>query len=146
MTDWAASIETRNYGIRRGIDARMLSELLGTIASLALIAAAFLFSSYVRGRIVSIGYESQSLFSREEALARLEKRLILEEETLRNPERIDILARNELRMAPLRPNQVILPPARSAEPGTYALALADAGKGVGRKLPPRTGSGRNRSN
>ena len=56
------------------------------------------------------------------------------------------LARNERRLAPLRPTQGILPPARSAEPGAYALAMADAGEAGGRKLPPRPGSGRNRSN
>lgn len=146
MTDWAASIEARNYGIRREIDARMLWEMLGTIAALALIAGAFLFYSWVRGQIVHIGYESQSLFAREEALVRTQKRLILEEETLASPERIDILARNELEMAPLRPNQVILPPARRAEPGAYALALADAGDTGPGKLNQGPRSGGNRSN
>ncbi|MBN2337677.1 MAG: cell division protein FtsL [Acidobacteria bacterium] len=146
MTDWAASIEARNYGIRRDIDARMLWEMLGTVAALALVAGAFLFYSWVRGQIVHIGYESQSLFAREEVLVRMQKRLILEEETLRNPERIDILARNELEMAPLRPNQVILPPTRRTEPGAYALALADAGEAELRSLNQGPRSGGNRSN
>jgi len=44
-----------------------------------------------------------------ESLLRTQTRLILEEETLRNPERIDFIARNDLGMVPLRPNQFILP-------------------------------------
>jgi hypothetical protein len=49
-------------------------------------------------------------------------------------------------MAPLRPNQVILPPAGRAEPGANALALADAGETGLRKLSQGPRSGGNRSN
>jgi len=109
MTDWADGIETRNYGIKSEIDASMLSELIRTIVPLAMIAAALLFHSWVRSQIVNTGYESQSLFAVKESLLRTQTRLILEEETLRNPERIDFIARNDLGMVPLRPNQFILP-------------------------------------
>ena len=106
MTDWADGIETRNYGIKNEIDVPMLSELMRIIVALAMVAGALLFYSWIRSQIVNTGYESQSLFAEEESLMRTQERLVAEEETLRNPERIDIIARNDLGMAPLRPNQI----------------------------------------
>jgi cell division protein FtsL len=116
MTDWAAGIETRNYGIKRNVDKGMFSELVRSTLSLTLVAGALVFCSWVRQQIINIGYESQSLFTEEESLLRAQKRLRLEEETLKNPERIDVIARNELGMLPLRPAQMVLPEPRDAEP------------------------------
>ena len=127
MTDWADGIETRNYGIKSEVDAGMLSELLRNIVPLAMIAGALLFYSWVRSEIVNTGYESQSLFTAEEDLLRTQKRLILEEETLRNPERIDMIARIDLGMTPLRPNQFILPQPQDLERGlANTMAMADS--------------------
>jgi hypothetical protein len=128
MTDWADGIETRNYGIKSEIDGRLLSELVRTIVPLALIAGALLFYSWVRSQIVNTGYESQSLFAVEESLLRTQKGLILEEETLRSPERIDLLARNYLGMTPLRPSQFIMPQPYDVDAGfSNALAMVDSG-------------------
>jgi cell division protein FtsL len=108
MTDWAEGIEARNHAIKNEINMNMLSDLMRIIVSLALLAGALLFYSWIRNQIINAGYESQNLFAVEESLQRAQKRLTLEEETLRNPERIDIIARNDLGMAPLRPSQLIL--------------------------------------
>jgi cell division protein FtsL len=125
MTDWADGKEFRNYGIKCVIDFRLLSELIQNIICLATVAGALLFCSWVRSQIVSTGYESQKLFSDEELLLRTQKRLILDEEMLRNPQRIDTIARNDLGMSPLRPNQLILPQSESAEAGiSDAMAMA----------------------
>ena len=129
MIDWADGIETRNYGIKSKIDAGMLSELMRTIIALAMVAGAVLFYSWVRSQIISTGYESQKLFAAEESLLSTQKSLILEEETLRNPERIDLIARNDLRMIPLRPNQWILPQIQDVErstSNTMAMAGSEA--------------------
>jgi cell division protein FtsL len=125
MTDWADGIETRNYGIKNEIDGSMLSELIRMIIPLVMIAAALLFYSWVRSQIVNTGYESQSLYAAKESLLRTQTRLVLEEETLRNPERIDLIARNDLGMVPLRPNQFIL---QQFQDGSLAnkLAMADS--------------------
>ena len=126
MTDWAEGIETRNYGIRSEIDVDMLSELLRMIIALAMVAGALLFYSWVRSQIVNTGYESQNLFAVEESLQRTQQRLILEEETLRNPERIDGIARNNLGMTPLHPSQLILPQFQDAErSASNAMAMAE---------------------
>lgn len=109
MTDWAEGIETRNYGIKCVIDARILSELVRSIVCLAMVAGALLFYSWIRSQIISTGYESQKLSADEEYLRRFEKRLIVEEATLRHPGRIDTIARDQLGMNLLKPNQLILP-------------------------------------
>lgn len=125
MTDWADGIELRNYGIKCVIDSRVLSELVRTIICLAMVAGALLFYSWIRSQIVSTGYESQKLFASLESLQRTQKKLILEEEELRSPERIDIIARNDLGMIPLRPNQLIMPQLKEAERSiTNAMAMA----------------------
>jgi cell division protein FtsL len=128
MTDWADGIEARNYGIKSEIDASMFSELMRSIIPLAMIAGALLFYSWVRSEIVNLGYENQNLFAREESLLRAQKRLVLEEETLCDPERIDLIARNELGMTSLRPNQFL--PKQDAErnlSNTIAMAESEAG-------------------
>jgi cell division protein FtsL len=127
MTDWADGIEIRNYGIKLEIDGRVFSESLRTILSLALVAGALVFYSWVRNQIISTGYQSQNLFTEEELLLRTEKRLMLEEEMLRNPGRIDTIARNDLGMTPLHPSQLIMPQRRDVERSlTDAVAMADS--------------------
>jgi cell division protein FtsL len=126
MTDWADGIETRNYGVKCEIDASVLSELMRTIIALAMVAGVLLFYAWVRSQIVNTGYENQSLFAEEESLLRQQKRLILEEETLRNPERIDAIARNSLGMTLLRPNQLVIPQIQDVERNVpNAMAMAE---------------------
>jgi cell division protein FtsL len=125
MTDWADGIEIRNNGIKCVIDARVFSELLRTIITLGMIAGALLFYSWVRSQIVNTGYESQKLFKKEQSLLDIQKKLILEEETWKDPERIDMIARGEFGLTKLRPNQLILPPLQVGEPGIpNSLAMA----------------------
>jgi len=134
MMDWSIGIENRNYGIKRVTDSRVLSELLCSTLCLALVAAALLFHSWVRSQIINIGYETQRLFTDEEALLRTQAKLILEEETLRSPERIDTIARTSLGMSSLRPSQLI-PPQLYNEPGTSnAIAMVDS-KATGLRKP-----------
>lgn len=125
MTDWADGIQERNYGIRNEINANVLSEMMGVIIPLAVIAGVLLSYSWTRSQIINTGYESQQLFAQEQSLLRMKKSLALEEETLRNPERIDLIARLELGMTPLRPNQVILPRIDETDAGD-AMAMTAA--------------------
>ncbi len=126
MTDWADGIEFRNYGTRREIDMGMLSDLLRVIIALVMVAGALVFYSWVQNQIVNTGYESQNLFTEEEMQLRIQKKLILEEETLRSPGRIDMIARNDLGLAPLRPAQLIFPQRLDAAiAASDSLAMAD---------------------
>ncbi len=141
MTDWADGIETRNYGIKNEFDVRMLSDLMRIIIALGLVAGALLFYAWVRSQMVNIGYESQSLFAEEESLRRTQKRLLLAEEVLKNPERIDVIARNDLGMTPLHPVQLIAVRTQVAAPGASdQMALTDL-KASGLKRPAKRFSG-----
>jgi cell division protein FtsL len=127
MTDWAEGIETRNYGIKNELDVHMLSELMRIIIALAVVAGALLFYSWIRSQIVNTGYESQSLFAEEESLLRTNQRLVLNKEVLKNPGRIDTIARNELGMAPMHPSQIIPPAILDVERGaSNEMAMTDA--------------------
>jgi cell division protein FtsL len=129
MTDWADGIETRNYGIKCVIDARILSELVRTIVCLAMVAGALLFYLWIHSQIISIGYESQKLLREEESLRSIQKILNLEEETLRCPERIDMIARTRLGMIRLSPNQLILPQIKDLNesiPDKLAMAVSES--------------------
>ncbi len=129
MTDWAEGIESRNYGIKREIDMGMLSDLFRVIIALVMVAGALVFYSWMQNQIVNTGYESQNLFVEEQMLLRVQTKLILEEETLRNPGRIDLIARNDLGLAPLRPAQMLFPQrgdAAMSASDSYAMAEPEA--------------------
>jgi cell division protein FtsL len=140
MTDWAGDAEIRNYGIKSQIDGCMLSELLRTIITLSMVAGVLLFYLWVQNQIVTSGYESQNLFMEEGLLSRTHKRLVLEEEMLRNPGRIDIIARNNLGMAPLHPTQLMLPQRQTADiVSSETLAMANSEEmSLGSAAPVRT--------
>ena len=145
MRDWAAGIETRNYGIKRNIDAGMLSEHMCSIAAFVLMAGALLFYSWVRSQIITAGYESQQLSKLEESLLRAQKDLILEEEYLTRFENIDLIARTQLNMAPLHPSQLIVAPFRNVRGDANVLAMASPQTAALRKPVLGGVSGRNQN-
>jgi len=122
MMDWAGDIEARNYGIKRRTDRRNLVDLLRIIGSLLMVAGVLLFYAWVRSNIVDIGYEEQSLQAAEKSALRTQANYILEEQTLKNPQRIDGIARLELGMVLARTNQLVAPQI----PDDQAAAMAQA--------------------
>ena len=125
MTDWAADLQFRNYGIRRRCDPRQMRDLLGFVLSLALVGVVLFGCLWMRSRILAMGYVEQRLRALEESLLRTQTGLSLEEETLKSPERIDFIARNQLGLTPPRPNQLLAPvylDVESSRPTTLALA------------------------
>jgi len=126
MTDWSSGIQTRNYSIRRVTDSRNLAGLLVMTLVLSVLAGVLIMYAWQRSQIVELGYQSQQLMELEQNLLRVEKTLLLEAETLKDPARIDRIARNVLGMNPMRPHQMI--PAAKAEidwSGSPELALAE---------------------
>jgi cell division protein FtsL len=124
MTDWSAGVETRNYKIAHRTDSRNLWELLASILCLLMIAGTLVGHLWIRSRIVKMGYAMQQLKDTEESLTRTYNNLTCEEETLKQPQRIDFIARTSLAMEPLQPGQLI-PGFRDVEGGgTAAMALA----------------------
>ena len=108
MTDWVSGTEKRNYGIRKknAINAR---ELFWVLFLLVPVTGSLIFHLWVRTEITDIGYKIQELSMIEESLVRERAKLLVKEENLQNPERIDHVARARLGMEPLRPDQVLSP-------------------------------------
>jgi cell division protein FtsL len=128
VTDWSAGVETRNYKIPRRTDSRNLADLLVSMLCVLMIACALIGYLWIRNRIMNMGYAVEQVKETERSLTRIQNSLILEEETLKCPERIDFIARNELAMEPLGPYQRIT--LRFSETGSdrpTSLALANAG-------------------
>jgi cell division protein FtsL len=107
MVDLAAGTEVRNYGLKRTTDPKILQESLILILPLAVIAGALSFSIWIRSEIVYVGYQKQDLKAQEEELARNRQQLVVEEQTLTNPEWLDAVASNSLGMIVVRPDQII---------------------------------------
>ena len=126
MMDLAGGIEARNYGIKRRTDRRNLADLLTITLSVLLIGGVLLFYAWTRSQIVDMGYEEQSLEAQERNILRLQNNLILEEETLKNPARIDSIARNDLGMVLVRTNQLVAPQLQDAQAsGATDIAMAN---------------------
>jgi cell division protein FtsL len=97
-----------------------------------MVAGLLIYYSWVRSHFICVGYESQNLKTIEETLLHTQQSLVLEEETLKSPERIDRIARNELSLVPLRPNQLIFPQVPDVESGAAGvLAMADLPRSTG---------------
>jgi len=115
----------RNYGVRMQMDRKSLGELLGRVLFLGAIAAVLALYLYYHTQVTRVGYQTQELVAKEESLLRTRGHLILEEQTLKDPERIDTIARNVLRMSPVCADQLMTPPIRDFEPeATNSVALA----------------------
>jgi cell division protein FtsL len=123
MIDWSNGAETRNYRIARRLDSHSLADLLASMLCILMIAGALTGYVWIRSRIIALGYEVQQCKETEESLTRTQNSLILEEEILKCPERIDFIARNELAMEPIGPFQRIMPRFRETEARPGALAL-----------------------
>jgi cell division protein FtsL len=139
MVDLADGIEARNYCIRRRTDRRSLTELLLTTSTLLMIAGALLFCLWARFGIMQIGYEEQQLRTVEASLVRTQTALILEEETLKHPQRIESIARDELGMFPVRLNQLLpvgVTDIEAASPTALAMAQVPSSGGGGRRSSP----------
>jgi cell division protein FtsL len=135
MTDWAGRIELKNYRIKRQTDRPHLKEMLACTAPALLLACSFGFYAWVRCSIVDLGYQEQYLSSREDLLLRDQAHLILEEQTLKRPERIETIAQKDLGMVRMRTHQLMPVSSHEADlggPATYALATAPSSPDPGK--------------
>jgi len=137
MNDWATGVETRNYRILRRSDRHSLMDLLANIMCILMIAGALVGYLWINIRIDRMGYEVERLKEADKSLLRVRNSLILDEETLKQPQWIDMIARTSLAMEMLQPNQRISG-FRSINPEYRdILAMASDGKA---SAPPRRSS------
>lgn len=139
MVDLAGGIEARNCSIRPRADRRGLVDLLLTTLSFLMIGAALLFCLWVRSHITQMGYEIQRLQEQQAALERARSALILQEQTLKYPERLEQIAREELGMSPVRLSQMLpqgIPDTGSDGSTTIAMASVPPPGGAARRGIP----------
>ena len=103
MLDFADGIESKNYGLKKTSDLLTLWDSLKILLPLAVIACALSFHIWVRSKSIQVGYQNQQLISQEAGMLNDQKQLILEEQTIKDPKSLEILALGELNM--------IIPPA-----------------------------------
>ena len=103
MLDFADGIESKNYGLKKTSDLSTLWDSLKILLPLAVIACALSFHIWVRSKSIQVGYQNQQLISQEAGMLNDQKQLILEEQTIKDPKSLEILALGELNM--------IIPPA-----------------------------------
>jgi cell division protein FtsL len=137
MVDWAESIETRNRVIPKCTDRKHLLDLMLLMLPAVLLCAVLLFHSWVRSRMEALGYAGSGLQGQEARLLEEQRWLQLGEQTLKNPGRIDSIARAELNMELPRSNQLIVSDYPVGEPRSETtLAMASPASGAaGREKP-----------
>ena len=122
MLDFAAGIESKNYGLSKRSDLRTLLDSLKILLPLVMIAGALSFHIWICSQNIQIGYQSQQLTYQEEDLQKTLRQLILEEQTLKDPKKLETLALGEMGM--------IIPPAdrviMSTEPAGWDLGNSEA--------------------
>jgi cell division protein FtsL len=137
MIDFAAGIEAKNYGLSNTSDPRSLVESMKILLPLVAIAGILSFHVWVRSQNLQVGYESQRLLNQKEELLNIRKKLILEEQTLKDPRSLEVIARRDLGMIMLPVDQVILPPASEGwdTSASETLALGNISRSSDLKKP-----------
>ena len=110
MLDFAAGIESKNYGLRKTSDLRTLLDSLKILLPLVMIAGALSFRIWIFSQNIQIGYQSHQLTYQTEDLNKTHKQLILEEQTLKDLGRLETIALGEMGMIIPPANRIIMSP------------------------------------
>ncbi len=114
----------RVHDPRRARELRMLGVMCGVLTMLLFVYA------WQHFRAIEYGYQIEAQKAQRESLVELNRELRLEEAALRDPERIDLLARR-MGMQPPQVGQVAQIDKPAAEPATPMLAQAAPAEVVG---------------
>jgi cell division protein FtsL len=107
MVDLANGVEVRNYGLKRTPDPKGVRESLMLFLPVAIVACAFSFQIWIRCQTISVGYQTQEFRTQWEELSRNQEQLVVEEQTVKNPEWLEQVAGKDLGMVVVRPAQII---------------------------------------
>ena len=94
--------------IRRAIDRRGMKQLVGGTLACLLLAFSLFFSAWMRTQVTQQGYRLSQLTQEHQKLLRTREELTFQSARLRNPARIEALAREELKMAPPTSDQIVV--------------------------------------
>ena len=115
-----------NSRLRKEVDYRRTKECFVLISLGVFCLLILLFLAWQHFEILRGGYESESFKKEVSRLEEENHKLKLERASLRNPQRIDLIARRDLGLvAPQTSQLVILPTTFPTEPPVTQLASAD---------------------
>jgi cell division protein FtsL len=121
--EYAIKKDIRNNPVVRQVDAQQKREFLTTSFLAGLIMAMGIFAAWQHLQIVTTGYDTQKLQEARAAEEALNRRLRLEVETLRAPQRIEDLALRKLHMtAPLPKDTLVVERATPTAPDQAIVA------------------------
>ena len=106
--EYAIKTDVRNNPIVREIDEARQRQIRRTLLIGALLVVVMLFSAWQNATLVQHGYKLQRLQQQIEAEKLMNRRLRLEIETLRSPERIEGLAKDFKLVAPSHGEAIVI--------------------------------------
>ena len=95
-----------NSRLRRHIEPAKLRNLYKTVALGGVVAMCFMFYIYQYFRCIDLSFQLEDLKGKQEQAANLNGKLRLNIATLRDPHRIDLIARHQLGLTEPGPTQV----------------------------------------
>lgn len=131
--EYAIKKDVRNNPIVREADRRQWQEFLRTAGVWVLILAMFMFAAWQHFEVFLHGYQIEQVLQAKQEEEAINRRLRLQIETLRAPDRIERIAMDELRMVvPKASNTIVLQRMTPSSAGKAIVARADVQPG-----PPR---------
>ncbi len=123
--EYAIKKDIRNNPVVREIDAQQKRDFLRTIGVALMIVATGLFAAWQHYNVVQKRYEIQRIEQTRAAEEALNRKLRLEVETLRSPQRIERMALRDLHMvAPASKDTLVIERARGDAPERAMMAHA----------------------
>jgi cell division protein FtsL len=124
--EYAIKKDVRNNPIVREVDERRLQEQWRSLAIGALFVVVILFSGWQRVELLQHGYRVEQMQRQRADEEEINRRLKLEIETLKSPERIEPLATEQLHLvAPETGTAVIIERVVPAEPPPAAVVAEE---------------------
>ena len=122
--EYAIKTDVRNNPIVREIDEARQRQIRRSLAIGALLVAVMLFSAWQNAALVQHGYKLQRLQQQIEAEKVTNRRLRLEIEALRSPERIEDLAKRLKLVAPTQGEAIVIERVTPAAPPDTSIVAA----------------------
>jgi cell division protein FtsL len=123
--EYAIKKDIRNNPVVREIDGQQKREFFRVTCLAVLIVAMGLFAAWQHFRIVQNGYDLQKLEQARGAEEALNRKLRLEVETLRSPQRLERIAIRDLHMiAPADRDTLVIERATASSPDRAIVAAA----------------------
>ncbi len=124
--EYAIRKDVRNNPIVREADRRQGHDFIRTAGVWALILAMGLFAAWQHFEVIRHGYEIEKVLQDKAEEEAINRRLRLQIETLRSPERIERIATGELRMiVPLSSSTLVIERVAPASADKAIVARAD---------------------